>query len=84
MVNILPSSYVDDLLTLAKCGSESLALNTFINAQIDSKKLRFHTPDVNGKSKCHFMHIGRKNRLCPELQVNGTKMEQVGEVTYLG
>ena len=32
MVNILPLSYVDDLLNLAKCGSDSLAVNTFINA----------------------------------------------------
>ena len=84
MVNILPLSYVDDLLTLSRCGTDSLTLNTYINAQIECKKLRFHTPDEDGKSKCHFLHIGRKNRSCPDLQVHGTKMERVSEETYLG
>ena len=48
------------------------------------QKLRFHTPDSNGKSKCHFLHIGKKSSVCPELQVHGTVMEQVTEDTYLG
>ena len=48
------------------------------------KKLRFHTPDINGKSKCHFLHVGKSSKLCPELQVHGTKMQQVSEETYLG
>ena len=84
MVNILPLSCVDDILTLSRCGNESLALNTYITAQIETKKLRFHTPDVNGKSKCNFLHIGKKIKLCPELLVHETKRQQVSEKTYLG
>ena len=84
MVRVLHLSMVDDLLTISRCGNASLGLNTYVNAQIETKKLRFHTPDENGKTKCHFMHIGRKNHPCPELQVHGTKMEQVSEDTYLG
>ena len=38
-----------------------IAVNTYINAQIELKKLSFHTPDENGKSKCHVIHVG-KNR----------------------
>ena len=55
-----------------------------MNAQIEAKKLRFHTSDKNGKSKCHFLHIGKKNKECPHLQVHGTDMEKVSEDTYLG
>ena len=75
---------VDDLLTISRCGNASLALNTYVNAQIETKKLRFHTPDHNGKSKCHFIHIGKNNKNCPKLKVHGTEMEQVTEDTYLG
>ena len=84
MVRVLPLSMVDDILTISRCGTDSLTLNTFVNAQIETKKLKFHTPDSNGKSKCHFMHIGRKTSVCPQLQVHGTLMEQVTEDTYLG
>ena len=84
MVRVLPLSYVDDLLTISRCGAASLDMNTFVTAQIETKKLRFHTPDINGKSKCHFLHVGKSSKLCPELQVHGTKMKQVSEETYLG
>ena len=48
------------------------------------KKLKFHASDINGKSKCHKMHVGKANLLCPELKVHGTVMGQVSEDTYLG
>ena len=34
LVNILPLSMVDDILAIAKCGQDSLSLNTYINTQI--------------------------------------------------
>ena len=37
MVRVLPLSMVDDILTLSKCGTDSLALKTFVNAQIETK-----------------------------------------------
>ena len=48
------------------------------------KKLKFHTPDSTGKTKCHKMHVGGKNDLCPELKVHNTMMKLVQEDTYLG
>ena len=51
-VDVLPLAMVDDLLGVAECGHDSLSLNTFINTQIEMKKLLFHTPDEKGKSKC--------------------------------
>ena len=84
LVNIMPLSVVDDLLAISLCGQNSLEVNTFINTQVELKKLKFHTPDKNGKSKCHKIHIGKKNHLCPQLQVHGTKMVEVTSDTYLG
>ena len=84
MVRVLPLSMVDDLLTISRCSTASLGLNTYGNAQIETKQLRFYTPDENGKTKFHFMHIERNSHSCPELQVHGTKMEKVSEDTYLG
>ena len=59
-------------------------LKTYINTQVEFKKLRFHVPDKAGKSKCHKMHIGDSEGTCPILKVHGTNMENVTEDTYLG
>jgi hypothetical protein len=83
-VRVLPLAMVDDINGISKCGINSVALNTFINTQIEMKKLRFHVPDENGKSKCHKMHIGANHENCPVLKVHNTIMEDVSEDTYLG
>ena len=59
-------------------------LNTFINTQIELKKLQFHTPDEKGKSKCNVMHVGKDTGICPKLEVHGTKMQKITQNTYLG
>ena len=81
---ILPLAFVDDLNGISKCGMESLSLNTFINTQIELKKLQFHVPDSKGKTKSHKLHIGKKRGMCPTLKVHGTIMPEVTEETYLG
>ena len=81
---ILPLAFVDDLNGISKCGSDSLSLNTFINTQIELKKLRFHTTDAKGKSKCNKLHIGKQMRNCPVLKVHGTPMQEVKDDRYLG
>ena len=83
-VRILPLAFVDDLSGITKCGSHSLSLNTFINTQIELKKLRFHTADARGNSKCHKLHIGKETRECPVLKVHGTPMQEVKDDRYLG
>ena len=84
VARVYPLAFVDDLNGIAKCGFESLALNTYLTTQIELKKLRFHVLDSKGKSKCHKMHIGKKNAFCPTLKVHGTPMLEVTEDTYLG
>ena len=58
-VKIMPLAMIDDLLGISECGENSLELNRMINSKIEAKKLRFHTPDENGKSKCHIIHVGK-------------------------
>ena len=83
-VRVLPLAMVDDINAISKCGIDSVDLNTFVNTHIELKKLRFHVPDIEGKSKCHKIHVGGKKESCPELKVHGTIIESVEEDTYLG
>ena len=83
-VRVLPLAMIDDINGISKCGIDSIALNTFINTQIELKKLKFHVPDKKGRSKCHKIHVGIKNRTCPVLKVHDTIVEEVIEDTYLG
>ena len=83
-VSVMPLAMVDDILGIAKCGEHSVDLNTTINSRIEMKKLKFHTPDSNGKSKCHTIHIGKNATKCPMLKVHGHQMEKVSSDTYLG
>ena len=83
-VKILPLAMVDDICTISNCGLESLKWNSFINTHAELKKLRFHIPNEEGKSKCHKLHVGCRSDFCPELQVHGTTMEEVEFDDYLG
>ena len=61
VVRVLPLAMVDDINAITRCGIDSVDLNTYINTQIELKKLRFHVPDKNGKSKClNCMWVERK------------------------
>ena len=83
-VRILPLAMVDDILAVCRCGIESLSMNTLINSRIELKKLKFHTPDKAGRSKCHKIHIGAEDRGCPQLKVHGSEMKDVPFDEYLG
>ena len=83
-VRVLPLAMVDDLIGISKCGLDSIELNTFMNIQIELKKLKFHVPDKDGKTKCHKMHIGARDNICSTLTVHNTLMSNVTEDTYLG
>ena len=74
---------IDDLHGIAPYGLESLALNTFINVHIEMKRLKFHTPGTDGKTKYHKIHVGKQNKFCPTLLVHNTVMPAVNSNTYL-
>ena len=81
---ILPLGMVDDVLAVSTCGHQSVTLNTFLTTQCEMKKLQFHIPDEQGKTKCHQMHIGKKSVICPTLKIHGYNMEKVLSDKYLG
>ena len=53
IARVIPLAMVDDLLAVRKCGFDSIETNTTINTIIEIKKLQFHVPEPNKKSKCH-------------------------------
>ena len=77
-VDIPPLEMVDDVLTVAKCGATSLAINKTVNEFMSSKKLQ-----LNPK-KCVKIHIGKKCQHCPKLKVHEGEMKDVEQEKYLG
>ena len=69
---------VDDLLTITKCGTNSIVTNAFINAKIEQKRLELN------KSKCHQIHIGKNDKMCPVLKAHNDIMPKVKEDKYVG
>ena len=67
-VRVLPLAMVNDINSISKCGLDSVSLNTFVNTQMELKKL--HVPDKAGKSKFHKIHVGGNQEMCPELKVH--------------
>ena len=73
-----PLQMVDDVLGIQKCSPKSLHLNTTVNTFMELEKLNL------SKSKCHKIHIGKENKLCPELKVHGSTMAESKSEKYLG
>ena len=70
-VGIPPLSMVDDLVLTSRCGIESVLMNGFINCKTNQKKLQY------GVDKCHRMHVGPKNHLCPDLFIDSWEVKSV-------
>ena len=74
IVGIPPLAMVDDLVLISNCGLESVMMNGFINCKTNIKKLQF------GVEKCHKMHVGRKNQICPDLFIDGWELKPVDSI----
>ena len=77
VVLVPPISMIDDLITFSKCGVNSIVTNAIINTKIEMKKLEF------GPSKCHVMHIGKKET-CYPLKAHNTILSKTDFAVYLG
>ena len=78
-VQVSSLTMVDDLLSVAKCGIDSVETNAFINAKMELKRL------ILNSDKCHKLHIGQcKGSYCSKLRAHEIDMEQVLEDSYLG
>ena len=70
-VGVPPLAMIDDVACIAECGVNSVAINAYINAKTRTKKLQF------GVEKCHQLHIGRENSLCPDLFIDNWEVVKV-------
>ena len=70
-----PPGYV---LTILKCGNESVIANPIANTFTECKKLKY------GLIKCKQMHVGKMNTICPRLLVHEETMKVSERETYLG
>ena len=84
LVRVIPLACVDDLLSVSKCGFESVKMNCSMNTLIELKKLEFHIQETGKKSKCHKLHVGKPNKMCPKMKVHGIEAETISEALYLG
>ena len=53
---VIPLACVDDLLSVSKCGFESVKMNCSMNTLIELKKLEFHIPET-GKNHLNKMSL---------------------------
>ena len=77
-VNVPPLSMCDDVVSVARCGIDSIKTNAIINAKIESKKLEF------GPKKCVNIHVGNNSEQCPILKVHDSKLNKKEHETYMG
>ena len=54
-VEIPALGFVDDIISVTESGYKTTRMNSFLNAQIATKKLRL------GAKKCFVMHVGNKH-----------------------
>ena len=67
---------VDDALAITECGYKASIMNAYLNTKTNIKKLQY------GVKKCYKMHVGKTchEEICPELHVDGWKLETVTEL----
>ena len=75
-VEIPTLGWVDDVMTVSESGHKTARMNSFINAQFATKKLRL------GAKKCNLMHVGNKhdNYRNIELCINGWSVKSVENI----
>ena len=69
-LGVPPLGMVDDVLAVSKCGSDSVAMNAFLNQKTNIKRLQY------GPDKCHHLHVGKEKSLCPDLYIDQWKLEK--------
>ena len=68
-VEITKAGFLDDILDITYCGSQTQHMNTYTNDEISKRKLQFSV------DKCKRMHIGKKKNKCKEIFIDNWKIE---------
>ena len=71
---VSPLSMVDDLLCISSYGIQSVMMNSYIKSKSIIKKLQF------GESKCHRIHVGGEQSICPSLSVDRWKVKNTEQL----
>ena len=77
-ITIPPLGMIDDIITVTKCGVNSVKLNSCVQSKIDTKRLTV------SQDKCVKMHFGNNNLSCPRLKVHNSVMKSTRSQKYLG
>ena len=77
-VKIPPLSFIDDILTVSKCGCKSVKINAVIQAKVENMQLEL------GHGNCFQMHVGKFKNSCPKLSIHGKEMQKTQKEKYLG
>ena len=78
VVGCPPLQMVDDVLGLQNCLAKSKQLNTVVNTFMELEKLTL------SKTKCHKLHIGSNESICPDMIVHGEAVKNSKREKYLG
>jgi hypothetical protein len=73
-LGIPPLGMVDDMLAVSSCGSESVAMNAYLKQKTNIKRLQY------GLDKCHHLHVGKDDSLCPEFFIDELKLVKKDEL----
>ena len=78
-IDVPSLAMIDDVMGMALCGDYSIELNSIINANMETKKLRL------SEDKCFKIRICKKGTNCTQiLKVHEVNMKNASEATYLG
>ena len=78
IVTIPPLSMIDDIIAVTTCSLNSIYINATIEAKTKAKQL-----ELSQKKSAH-MHVGKNEKSCKQLTVNGCAMTTSSKQTYLG
>ena len=79
-VSVPPLEMVDDIISPVNCGSTASALNSTVNAFIETKRLKLSA------AKCAKIHLGNRlsKKLCPKQNIHKEDMKSSQKEKYLG
>ena len=77
-VPIPPLAFVDDVMTITTCSTNTLKMNALVQSKVECKKLEL------SDKKCVKLHVGKNVSNCPNLVLNNKNMKTSSSEKYLG
>ena len=77
-VPIPPMEFVDDIMAITTCSTDSIKMNALVQSKVECKKLEL------SDKKCVKLHVGKNDSNCPNLLVKNKQMKTANSEKYLG